>query len=281
LTSRWTIVIAAAAMATACQQDSNSGSTPEAEASAPVPVIETPVAPVAALLMADDSVFELALPQGALPDGGAGGTQHFRINAEFDDLLAFYEEALPDGYVLTRYERGARFEAPDGAGRSVYLYRERGQGWLITYFDAGADPSLAAAENTPEQTAPSADGTTPGGRPGSVGDGAGSSQGGDSTTVAAGGSESAPSGRRPGSDAPQARALPRTPSELDDRVGAPYQGDPDTYVPDRGGVPEVVPRVHPRVEALIRSGEVGTGNRRSLDFTRGVRESRRNPDAMF
>ncbi len=225
--------------------------------------------PAPALLAAGDQVFELALPQGALPDGSAGGARHFRIDAEFDDLLAFYADELPEGYRLTRYERGARFESPENGGRSVYLYRERGSGWLITYFDAGADPSLAAADSAEGgQSVAGAQAGTVGADPGST-----NNAGQEQTAAGAGGTDTTAS--------PQPRSLPRTPAELDDRVGEVYQGDPDAYVPRPGAAPEVVPRVHPRVEGLIRSGVVGTGNRRPLNFSRGVRESRQNSDAMF
>lgn len=269
LTYRWTIALAAAATVVGCQQPGRSDEAGEVEVGSAPPAVEAPAEPQAALLAADERVFDLVLPQGALPDGGAGGTQHFRIDADFDDLLAFYEEQLPEGYRLTRYERGAQFESTDSGGRSVYLYRERGSGWLITYFDAGADPSLAAADSEQGRT------TVGGGT--TVAGGAGSANPGPD-----GSEQTAPSGagRRP-SEAPEARSLPRTPAELDDRVGEVYQGDPDAYVPEAGGAPEVIPRVHPRVEALIRAGEVGTGNRRPLNFTRGVREPRRNSDAMF
>jgi hypothetical protein len=87
-----------------------------------------------------------------------GGAMHYRIEADYDLLMAFYERELEPGFSITRYTHGVKIEPANAEGRSIYLYRERGHvGWLLTYFDANAA--------TPEQLQPAgvAEGSAPSG----------------------------------------------------------------------------------------------------------------------
>ncbi len=284
-------VLVIAASFGACQTPSDD--TPNEGSSQALPPAENPPPPAeAAGLQASTTVeaFGMAMPEGAVLDTQSPGTLHFSVRTDFDSLLQFYERTLPDAR-LTRYERGARFETNDGSGRSVYLYRERGSSdWLVTVFDAGADPSLSAAANTAEPGAAAAvagggQSATPAGQTRGSAAGPGAPQGAaDGTPVPglAGSNDGTPSDGRPPSPSdaePVATPLPLTPQQLDSRVGSPYTGDPATWEPGTHEGP-VMPVVHPRVQELIRNGQVG-GVRRPLNFSRGPRESRTNPDAMF
>lgn len=228
--------------------------------------------------------FGLAMPEGAVLDTQSQGTLHFSVQTDFDALLAFFEQNLPDAR-LTRYERGAKFEVGDGTGRSVYLYRERGSSaWLVTVFDAGADPSVAAATQTGDGGSQPAGSGAAGGGGGvaPTAQTAGAANTGGTSDSARGQSGDGSNGQPEPTTTDENAGpvpLPVTPQQLDSRVGSPYTGDPNAYEPGENAGP-VLPVVHPRVQQLIESGRVG-GGRRPLNFSRGPREARRNPDAMF
>jgi hypothetical protein len=220
------------------------------QVAAPAPEASGAVEPSAApapdgLGRAGEDVFGLAAPAGVELEEARDSLRHYRINAPFDDILAFYRTQVPDGQ-LTRYERGAKIETPDG--RSVYIYRELGESdYLLTYFDgtqpAVGDPANSAVDGAvaPERAmldqgfgAPTEDGATAG---------------------------------NPGSQTPP------TAAESD-----PWATEP--ALPGRDGPASLGFRVINRnVHPRLRDDQATQP--RPIDFVRGVHEPRRNPDAQF
>jgi hypothetical protein len=207
-------------------------------------------------------VFDMPLPAGVSLEGQQDNVLHFRIDAPLEALLAFYQQHGPPGTRIDRMDHGVRIRGP-ADGPAVYLYRERGHGpWLVSYFDAEGSARGAAALSG-ILAAPSGNGTP-------------SQTGGGPGRPASSASDSSPPGNGGG-------GLPSTPQDFDRRLGNQVAGGSgEQWQPAPGGSLQVPgARVHPRLEAM------GLGRPRSnrppqpLSFGRGLREPRRNPDALF
>lgn len=260
------------------------------EQAPPVAVVpEEPVAVVVppapeGLRRAVEPAFEMAVPAGVTLERRDRGVRHYRISAEWDDLEEFFARELGSGYARTAFSRGARFEATDGSGRAVYLHRERSaDAWVLTYFDASdaqpnspataasasAGPGLGLGGSPPSANpvAPIPDGTASRDRPAVA-----------STTP----SEVTGSAARVATPDPSTLARAQEEwrdsyrSRLQEEFGAPMEnleGAPEPTYRALGG-----PRVHPRLRGLVSEGG---GGRQPINFVRGVREDRGNPNAEF
>ena len=217
----------------------------EVEPEAPV-AVPAPEAPVhEGLYTAWERVFDLPLPAGVTMEAWDVHMQHYRSQADWDELLAFYDRELAAGYGLVFYERGVRLEPPAANGRAIYLYRERhGEGVMLTYVH---DPVLAAAA----PTAAVADGERP-------------------PTLAEMIAEGVPADQVRQTVVPPVRTYTEL---LEDRFGAPM-GSAEAPMPEPIGVRLSNER---RPDSFRRPD----GSRRPITFVRGVREDRRNPDALF
>jgi hypothetical protein len=139
---KWAIVGAVSTLCLHCQ----SGESGPSEASAPVEA-STPAPPPAeeSGLRRTLDAYGLPVPEGARLEEELTGALHYRIDADYDLLMAFYARELEPGFTLTRYTHGAKLEPFNANGRSIYLYRERGQrGWLLTYFESDNRPGTIA-----------------------------------------------------------------------------------------------------------------------------------------
>ena len=144
------------ALSTLCLQ-CHSGEPIPLEASAPS---EASVVPAASAedpgLRRTLDAWGLPVPEGARLEEELPGALHYGIDAEYDQLMAFFARELDPGFSITRYTHGVKIEPVDANGRSIYLYRELGQsGWLLTYFesdrraDTVAQPGSGAAPAVP------------------------------------------------------------------------------------------------------------------------------------
>lgn len=197
------------------------------------------------LYTAYERVFDLPLPAGVTMEAWDVHLQHYRSRAEWGELMAFYERELRGEYGLEFFERGARLVPSDAQGRAIYLYRERhGEGVILTY---AQDPLAAAASPRPA--------VAPGGRPPSL-----------AQMIADG----VPADQIRQTVTPPARTYTEL---LESRFGA-ARADDGTAEPDPLGV-----RLqNERRPASFRRPD---GSAAPITFVRGVREERRNPDALF
>jgi hypothetical protein len=270
------------------------------ETEAPPPVAPPPVQPVAveptdALRPTPDGTWGIPVPAGVTVDDRSNGAVHYRIRADWADLDAFYARHIAD-WEREDYERGARFVAPDGSGRAVYLYRDAARrSWVLSYFEAGThlDATHPLSTQTPSLGSGAAAGAAPsvggaGSATGASATDSASAQGADtpggfasSTSRAAtgsgtGGAPSTSSGNA-GANTTTGLAARTYRSRLDDRIGARTPGSSAN-----GPSPVVRPgmgpaRVHPRLRDYAQEQQ----RQRPVRFIRGVPEQRRNPNAMF
>jgi hypothetical protein len=131
---KWVIVGALSTVCLRCQAgesvDTETSAPAEASTAAPTPVV---VPQLARTLDA----YGLPVPDGALLEEELTGALHYRIEAEYDLLMAFFARELESGFTVTRYSHGAKIEPVNANGRSIYIYRESGQrGWFLTYFES-------------------------------------------------------------------------------------------------------------------------------------------------
>lgn len=96
----------------------------------------------AALELEDWGAFGMPVPAGAVVDEVGVTHAHYRIPAEYEDVVAFFEDQLPD-FVATRYDQGVKLEAQDRSDRSLYVYEDDEDGVLITYMDESPDAAAA------------------------------------------------------------------------------------------------------------------------------------------
>lgn len=245
--------IAALALVAACSRPEPESPAETGEGSAAAPVAE-PVDD--ALRAASEQVFGLPAPATVELEEARESLRHFRIRAPFDDILEFYRRQLPDAEV-TRYERGAKVELADG--RSVYIYRELGErDYLLTYFDGtqAASPEAGAAANSSAASERSA-----------LDEGFGSPAGDPANP----GTGTAPA-NAPAGDAADPAAAPNV---VDADPWAREPALPGRDEPPPLGFRVINRQMHPRVHAAQPTEP------RPIDFVRGVREPRRNPDAQF
>lgn len=146
---KWAIVGAISTLCLHCQ----SGESVPSEASAPVEAsAPAPPPPQEAGLRRTLDAWGLPVPEGALLEEELPGALHYRIDAGYDLLMAFYARELEPGFTVTRYTHGAKIEPFNANGRSIYLYRERGQrGWLLTYFESDTHTAAMAQAGSGEQ----------------------------------------------------------------------------------------------------------------------------------
>jgi len=133
------------ALSTLCLQ-CHSGESAPSQATAPA---EASVAPAPAAeepgLRRTLDAYGLPVPEGAQLKEELTGALHYGIDAEYDQLMAFFDRELEAGFAVTRYTHGVKIEPVRANGRSIYLYRERGQpGWLLTYFESDRRPETVA-----------------------------------------------------------------------------------------------------------------------------------------
>lgn len=216
---------------------------PEPEAAAP----QAPP-PHEGLYTAWERVFDLPLPAGVTMEAWDTHLQHYRSRADWDDLMAFYDRELEAGYSVLFFERGVRIEPANARGRSVYLYRERhGEGVMLTYVN---DPIAAAA--TPAAATPEGE------RPPSLAE-----------------------MMAEGVPADQVRQTVTPPTRTYTELLEERFGDP-TAAPGGGEAPNPEPiGVRLDNERRPESFRRPDGSQRPITFVRGVREERRNPDALF
>lgn len=146
---KWAIVGAVSTLCLHCQ----SGASPPSEASAPAEASMSALPPAEeAGLRRTLDAYGLPVPEGARLEEELTGALHYRIDTDYDLLMAFYARELEPGFAVTRYTHGAKIEPLNANGRSIYLYRERGQrGWLLTYFESDNRPGTIAQDGSGTQ----------------------------------------------------------------------------------------------------------------------------------
>jgi len=232
--------------------------------------------------------FGMALPAGVSVENFTPGVEHYRSRAQYESLLEFYETNLDGNFRLVRYERGAKFEATDGSGRTIYIYRERpGDGYILTYIenanesDRDSSQTLPGTATRPTDGGPADDGGASGAA--SRGDHASASaEAGDPRTALQGdGPTPASQSRRP------VDPRPGVAERIDQGMGDPVSPEQNrnqefsrTYPnrsPDPLGQRVTNGRAHPRIQDRVNDSR----HREPINFVRGVRETRRNPNALF
>lgn len=198
-----------------------------------------------ALRAAQTRSFGLPIPAGVTLEDEAPGVQHYRVSAEYPDIVAFFDSNVDGGVTVTEYERGARIEPSSGQGEAVYVYRETAANtFTLSYFDAQRR-------------------------------GASGSSGPTAGAVSAGASDPGPSAATPTATAPGGMAT--RPAAIQQRFGNPLPDDAQA-ADSSGPAPIGSPLV------IDGGAGMPTGPRTvrpPLRFVRGVQEPRRNPDAEF
>lgn len=127
---------------------------PEAEPSeAPAPA--EPAQPET-VLPAGHDVFDMALPSGVTIEDEREGIRHYRTEQSWLEIMRFFDVHLEGAWTLTRFDRGARLTADDGSERAIYLYRETTrEPWLLSYFESrdrvgiGGEETFATPRDNP------------------------------------------------------------------------------------------------------------------------------------
>ncbi|MCB9533080.1 MAG: hypothetical protein H6698_01980 [Myxococcales bacterium] len=286
---RLTPVWLAAAVAFGCNRDA---STPTVAEPQP-PAASEAQAPSAA---EPDESFGVVPPAGSVLDEATNRHAHYHLQGDFDDVVAYFSETL-DGFTLTETADGAKFEAGDGTGRAVYVYRRRGVRDLVllTVFDR---PELATGDGTVPEQDPAVAGGGPavlsagatrtrvaglepsqhgGGSSGAGTNGAGSSGGGSSGASGADGDERGGAGAGQGGViVVGGRPAPTSTGSIGDEPGGGTSGAAGGSA--AGGSGTVRRLASP---PLRGRGTTNPEGRPPLDLSRGVYEPPRNPDAYY
>lgn len=132
-------------LSTLCLQcHSGDSALPEVTAPAEASVTPAPAAQEPGLRRTLDA-YGLPVPEGAQLKEELTGALHYGIDADYEQLMAFFDRELEADFTVTRYTHGVKIEPVRANGRSIYLYRERGQrGWLLTYFESDQRPAAVA-----------------------------------------------------------------------------------------------------------------------------------------
>lgn len=215
--------------------------------------------PRPALARASVDIFGLPVPRGVTLEDRLPGIRHVRARASFDELIGFYDLHLPGGITVTEFERGARIVPRDAEGRAIYIYREPSSTlYTVSYLDPSeSTPAVTAGEvdaPTSAELAP-AEQREPAQPVGSAANANNSASPQADTTAAT-------------------RTVTRQAEFLDRELGRPIENDGSARNPPTPITSSVIRPASERPEEF-------RSYRPPLRFVRGVREDRRNPNALF
>lgn len=129
----------------ACGRDEPEAPAPTTQA-VDEPSAPEPAQPVA-LLPSGHDVFGMALPSGVQIEDEREGIRHYRTSWTWNELMSFFDRNLEGAWTLTRFDRGARLVADDGSERAIYLYRETmREPWLLSYFESRDQTGIGGRE---------------------------------------------------------------------------------------------------------------------------------------
>lgn len=229
----------------ACSRDEPAATPPPPEA------VDEPAAPAPAqpeaLLPSGHDVFGMALPSGVQIEDEREGIRHYRTSSSWNELMSFFDLNLEGAWTLTRFDRGARLVADDGSERAIYLYRETmREPWLLSYFETREQTGIGGRETfaTPRDNPNWADSIEA-----RFGDERATASIGDGSLVPA----SARGGG--GGDVP-----PDSPLFEPGPVNARFHTGDNPRLRDRVGLERA---------------------QTPINFVRGIREEKQNPDALF